>query len=147
MTPDGLRSRWLAPVYALVISFLSVLLLGAVVSEPATTPPAGEEPTVDLQFVTTKDEQGGTTPVPVTGPDIAEVTVLVGRGSGFEVGADGKVEDVMSGESLTVCAELPREWSAPGTTKRGEFTCWAERVPKVVGGDRRIELLVNRPTS
>lgn len=133
---SGLRSRWLAPVYALVISFLAVLLLGLVFREPADTgPPAGSR--VDIRFVTTGPDRAQL--------DNAQVEVLVGSSTGLRVSAGGGVDDVTSGKSLTICARLPKGWSAPAPAERlGDYTCWPEVDPGVLDDDHRIELTVTR---
>ncbi|MEV8441126.1 hypothetical protein AB0425_27420 [Actinosynnema sp. NPDC051121] len=133
---SGLRSRWLAPVYALVISFLAVLLLGLVVREPtATGPPT--RPKVDIRFVTTGPDR--------TQLDNAQVKVLAGSSTDLRVNAGGGVDDVTSGQSLTICARLPKGWTAPAPAERlGDFTCWPKVDPDVLDDDHRIELTVAR---
>lgn len=127
-SPGGPRSRLWAPVYALVISFLAVLLLGVVVREPVVPP------SVDLRFVTAGQ---GTARL-----DNAQVTVLAGHRSDRTVDAGGRVDDVPSDGPLTVCVRLPREWSAPAPAERlGDLTCWSDLDPEADGG---IELVVTR---
>lgn len=131
----GLRSRWLAPVYAVVVSFLAVLLLGAVVREPAPPPPPPR--TVDLQFVTP-----GQGRAPLAD---ARVRVLAGTTSELTVNAEGRVDDVASGRPLTICVRLPQGWTASAPAHRlGDFTCWPDVDPDAVNADGRIELAVTR---
>jgi hypothetical protein len=134
---SGLRSRWLAPVYALAISFLAVLLLGLVVREPAEPEPPPARPKVDIRFVTTGQDR--------VQLDNTKVKVLAGSSSDLTVHAGGGVDDVTSGESLTICARLPKGWSAPAPAERlGDFTCWPQVDPGALDSGHRIELTVTR---
>lgn len=140
----GRRSRWLAPVYGLVISFLSVLLLGVVVSEPAapttsTTQPVVDDLSVDVRLVTAATAPGSAS-APATELKGAAVKVLAGSAQDLVVGANGEVDDVTSGESLTICVDLPDKWSGEGTAERvSGSTCWSDVARSA---DGRIELLV-----
>ncbi|MFJ6673907.1 hypothetical protein ACIQMJ_22590 [Actinosynnema sp. NPDC091369] len=125
---DGLRSRWLAPVYALVVSFLAVLLLGAVVREPAA--PAGRS--VDIRFVTNGQDRASL--------DNARVEVFAGTESDLVVNAGGGIDDVPADGALTICVRLPKGWSAPAPAQRlGDYTCWPG-----VAADGPVELPVTR---
>ncbi|GAB2960275.1 hypothetical protein [Saccharothrix stipae] len=136
VAPGGPRDRRLAPVYALVVSFLVVVLLGAVVREPAEQPV--DPRLVDLQLVTTGR-------APVTDLANAQVKLLDGSGTTLVVNAEGRVDDVKSGESLTVCVRLPRGWSAPKPAEQlADFACWPSVDPDVVNADGRVELVVAR---
>ncbi|MEU4447674.1 hypothetical protein AB0K14_35770 [Actinosynnema sp. NPDC050801] len=139
VAPGGPRDRRLAPVYALVVSFLAVVLLGAVVREPAGQPvdPRPVDPrSVDLQLVTTGR-------APVTDLANAQVKLLDGSGTTLVVNAEGRVDDVKSGESLTVCVRLPRGWTAPKPAEQlADFACWPSVDPDVVNADGRVELVV-----
>ncbi|MCE6997164.1 hypothetical protein LZG04_20500 [Saccharothrix sp. S26] len=125
---SGLRGRWLAPVYALAVSFLAVLLLGAVMPEP-------EQPTtVHLRFVTNGQ--------PAAALHDAEVEVLAGADSDLTVNAEGGVDAVTSGRPLRICVHLPAGWKAQGETKPlGDLTCWERVTPDAEG---RVQLAVTR---
>lgn len=137
--PDALRHRWLAPVHALLVSFLAVLLLGAVVADPA-------EPAVRVRLVTSAAEGGDTTRVPAGGVENAAVRVFAEGQRDLVVGRDGAFVVPTTGTSLTVCVRLPRDWSAPGTDTRRlpGFACWADVRP-TGDPDRVIDLVVTGP--
>ncbi|MFE9750487.1 hypothetical protein ACFYOT_36755 [Saccharothrix saharensis] len=125
--PDALRSRWLAPFYALVVSFLAVLLLGAVVDEP--DPPTRS---VDIRFVTNGQDR--------TSLDHTRVEVFAGTESVLTVNAEGRIDDVPADRALTICVRLPEGWSASAPARRlGDYTCWPE-----VAAEGRVELPVTR---
>ncbi|TQM78388.1 hypothetical protein FHX81_0654 [Saccharothrix saharensis] len=125
--PDALRSRWLAPVYALVVSFLAVLLLGAVVGEPAAPTRS-----VDIRFVAHGQDRASL--------DNARVEVFAGTGSALTVNAEGRIDGVPADGPLTICVRLPQGWSAPAPARRlGDLTCWPE-----VAAEGLVELPVTR---
>lgn len=124
--PGGLRNRWLAPVYALVIAFLAVLLLGAVAREPDVPPPS----TVAVQFVPNL-------------PEGTQVKVLAANASDHTVNGQGRVDVGTSGKPFTVCVQLPAKWSAPAPAARfGDYACWPPVDPDAVDPGGRVELVV-----
>jgi hypothetical protein len=135
-SPSRLRDRRLAPVYALVTSFLAVVLLGAVAREPTAPPPAA----VGIQFVSDQSARA------VSGLTDAEVKVLTRNPSDLRVNDRGQVDIAASGEPLTICVRLPDRWSAPAPAAQLDgYRCWSSVDTAEVNADRRVELVVTPP--
>ncbi|MCC8249349.1 hypothetical protein [Saccharothrix luteola] len=135
-SPSRLRDRRLAPVYALVTSFLAVVLLGAVAREPTDPPPAA----VGIQFVSDQSARA------VTGLTNAHVKVLARNSSDLRVNDRGQVDVATSGEPLTICLRLPDRWSAPAPAAQLDgYRCWPSVDTAEVNADRRVELVVTPP--
>ncbi|MGW4112970.1 hypothetical protein ACWEFJ_19030 [Actinosynnema sp. NPDC004786] len=125
------RSRRLAPGYALVIAFLVATLIGWLLPEPAP-PPVTPRP-LDLRLVTADQS-------PATELARVPVTVLGGDGSPLAVDAGARIHITSSGEPITVCVKLPKEWSAPDPAKQfADFACWPP-----LHDEQRADLVVAR---
>lgn len=113
---EGWRNRFMAPVYALVISFGLVFILGAVLDDPTR-----------IQF--TIPEQSGTNEqikalqnvrVQVkTADDKRELAdEQLGRSLGFTL--------LNPHENIRICTTLPPDWSSAAPVEPGtsEESCW-----------------------
>jgi hypothetical protein len=145
------RSQFMAPVYALVISFGAALLLGAVLTEdspptsqnPETTTPPPAAPVVRL--VTTRDDPSGagSNLVPVTELRDAQVQVYSTSKGNLAVGEKGEVPlGDTAGSAVTICVKLPENWT-PRSPKTVDFvqgfTCW-----KVAEPAGEVQLVVTK---
>ena len=137
---DGWRSRNMAPVYALVISFLLVLVFGLVLrTEPSAQPEPKETPTTKPVPEEEPADDGWQFRVSQVGnnkiqaPDQLQafamwddmVTPVVDLEQLSDEGVDGDADDVI------VCVKLPAHWSMPKPTKTiGDYTCTEPLKPK-----------------
>lgn len=110
----GWRNRFMAPVYALVISFVLVAILGTVLNDPMQitfTIPKGELKKQENVHVVVKTAVGGT--------ELADERL------------DGSREIPLLNTDKHIAICLPREWAAEGwpnknsgAPKYPELTCW-----------------------
>lgn len=127
--PEWMRSQFMAPVYALLISLGVALALGAAMNPEGTPdPPREKQPTapatsLQIRLVTEKiDEQGRRVTVVATGLAVARVSVLPASGERLPVGNGG----LLANTPLKVCVLLPDKWKGLDTASGGEpgETCW-----------------------
>ncbi|CRK59108.1 hypothetical protein [Alloactinosynnema sp. L-07] len=136
----GLRSRFMAPVYALIISFAAAALLGIVVRPGTAASGTGGGTTGDagvtVRLMTPSGEPGSKDLVPAT--DLANVVIHVVDASvvGLKVATNGEaVIPARSASKITVCAELPQGWTVLAPTKldeRGRACTKAEATDKII---------------
>lgn len=128
--PEWITNRFMAPVYALLISFGAALVLGAVMTpdaepvEPEPDPPAA----LTIRLIAKQPaEKGLLDDVPVT--ELEGKSVRLYRAASdatLTVGKDGVITAVPGAGPLTACVSLPRGWrgveavqgAAPGSS------CW-----------------------
>ncbi|MGM1058688.1 hypothetical protein [Saccharothrix sp. Mg75] len=153
--PDALRSRVMAPVYALIVSFCAVLVLGAAADRegttttsttppPATAPPAtsAPEPAAPVFRLITEERDGLVVRrEPASGLAGKRVEVLTGGGP--VVVGEGAELSVGAG-SRRVCVLLPEGWTAPPPAHRldGRVHCW-DVTPRADGTP--VNLVVTGP--
>jgi hypothetical protein len=128
--PEWITNRFMAPVYALLISFGTALVLGAAMTPAVTkttTEPEKTEPTpaLTIELVTKRKGMPDNSPV----AELQGSAVHVYRAASDEpltVGKDGKVTLTPSTGSLTVCVSLPPGWTAPEASQRPVpgSPCW-----------------------
>lgn len=130
--PDGLRSRVMAPVYAMVVSFCAVLVLGAVADGGAAA---------DRTFRLVVEEGDGSTR-PATALHGSPIAVLTG-GTASTVDDRAQLTAGGSDRPLLVCVRLPAGWSAPGTRRWGDgYSCWEVQPGSA---DEPVDLPVRAP--
>lgn len=140
---DGWRNRYMAPFYALIISFALVLLLGSLLNkdpqaEPVTQPKTTTEqpdPT-PAQPKITFSAQGATT---FPGSNL---TLIHGdEQTSFEDFSD--LPELPTDEKYAVCAVLNDGWTAVGAMRApySEYSCWGPFDPK---SDKPSELRAKR---
>jgi hypothetical protein len=99
-----MRSQFMAPVYALLISFGAALALGFAMSPSPTT----TEPPLTIRLVTADKN-------PVT--DLAGSAARISEAAtdrNLQVGQDGSIPLTPTNGQLRVCVALPDDWTAPG---------------------------------
>jgi hypothetical protein len=129
--PEWITNRFMAPVYALLISFGAALVLGAVMTpgaapvEPKPTPPAA----LAIHLVTSQAAEKGMPDNDVPAPELEGRPVRLYRAASdatLTVGKDGVITAVPGTGPLTVCVSLPRGWrgreAAQGTAPGS--SCW-----------------------
>lgn len=133
----GLRSRVMAPVYALIISFLAATLLGAVARRDDT--PAGGDPagttgngSVTIRLMTLSGSSRDEVHVPA--PELQDAVVDVSvAGKGLKVAADGTVPlPATAASTVEVCVVLPKGWTPQEqeqVTTNGTRDCWTLVTP------------------
>jgi hypothetical protein len=116
------RNRYLAPVYALIIGFVVVALLGAAVGDRSSpsSPPPGPGKIVFMATVGDITELKG-----------VKVEVIADTNQSGRLDAQGTVPVTIPGVLFTVCAALPQNWATVQgkETKRGY--CWGPLDPAV----------------
>jgi len=130
---DGWRNRYMAPFYALIISFALVLLLGSVLkkdtptgsatSASTTRPPTTEPPTTQPQGTfSAKDSKG------FPGSDLT----LVYDDQMKQFRDLGKIPAVPLDEKYAICAVLDDGWTAVDAMRApdSEYSCWGPFDPK-----------------
>ena len=128
--PDGWRSRYLAPAYALMISFVIVFLVGFAVdsSQPREGTPnqqttSGSAPKIRFAASGTNAALG----------ELSSVTVhLFGQAPRQStVDKDGNLNGPTPDQPFTICVELPPGWSAKDARKpeNSRYTCWGPFEP------------------
>lgn len=146
--PEWMRSQFMAPAYALLISLAVALVLGLSMNEQALqgnqsqTQTTTTDPAPIRVAVKETDEPGKPTwdtPQELIG---RPVTIRrVDSGEQLTVGKDGVIPRTVFDEPLRVCVELPGKWEGvdaeQGTNQRE--TCW-----KVEPGTDPIYLEVRR---
>lgn len=142
--PEWITNRFMAPVYALLISFGTALVLGAAMSPADTatqlkTPDAATALTIHLIPQEIAD-QGMVDQGPTDELQGSKVTVKrADVNATIEVGENGRATLTPPPGPLTVCVSLPKGWTgrgaAPGTASNSP--CW-DVVPK----NGVVELLV-----
>ncbi|HEX7307378.1 hypothetical protein [Lentzea sp.] len=133
--PEWVTHRFMAPVYALLISFGAALVLGAVMA-PGDAP---AEVTVRL-VAKQANEKGRYDDVPAA--ELRGSAVHVSRGgedAELAVGEQGAVTLSRAAGPVTVCVALPQGWTGPRTA-RGEASgtpCWS-----IPAGSREVSIQV-----
>jgi hypothetical protein len=138
---DWARNRFMAPVYALVISFAVSLPLGAALAPSQVKPPVEQSTetvapppvAVRAEFVTQRDD--GEFEAVRELPDVA-VRVDWSAGGALAVDKDGTFSFTKSaGWPMTICAVLPKQWKPLEPQFNGEDgnTCWKVAEPKNAG--------------
>ncbi|MFI9813768.1 hypothetical protein [Saccharothrix variisporea] len=139
--PEWMRSQFLAPMYALLVSFGVALALGYAMT-PSTAPPQpATAPALTIRLVTV-DNSGDKIPATDLAGTSARVTEAASTRT-LEVGADGSIVLAPPNGQLTVCVALPEDWTAPGA-QRTAAGSWCRAVGQttdpiefVVGRDSR----------
>ncbi|MFC3895790.1 hypothetical protein ACFOWZ_30295 [Lentzea rhizosphaerae] len=130
--PEWMRSQFMAPAYALLISLAVALVLGFSMNQQAPQEP---DP-VKVQLKVVKTLKAGTISNPAT--ELVGTAVTIQSGKPLTVGADGAVTGpAVADGSLTVCVHLSDKWvgvDATGGTLHSP--CW------VKPADKPIELKV-----
>lgn len=142
--PEWITNRFMAPVYALLISFGTALVLAAVMSPAGTTtelktPDAATALTIQLIPQEIADQgvvdRGPTNELRGSKVSLKRANV----NTTIEVGENGKATLTPPPGPLTVCVSLPKGWTgrgtAPGTAPNSP--CW-----DVVPENGVVELLV-----
>ena len=125
---DGWRTRYVAPVYALVISFVVVLLLGmAFATDDGTNKAAPATPTIGF--------------VPAGFP--ARSAVLVSGGRQVPIKDQKALESLKPAAPFQICAVLDPGWTTSNGVKlpKSDFTCWGPFDPDARGD---VELKVRK---
>ena len=130
--PEWMTNRFMAPVYALLISFGTALVLGAAMSpsgtttEPETTDPAT---TLTIRLVAQQQAEKGMFDDDGPVAELQGVQVHIKRDGvdkNVVVGKDGVATLAPAPGLLTVCVSLPEGWTGwgplPGTPPRSP--CW-----------------------
>jgi len=122
------RNRYLAPFYALAISFVLVLLLGFTLEPPEPPPPpVRPDPESSITF-SAADE------FPVK-------SAIVSWGDEqHNVESPAELARLKTNEPVFVCAQLDKGWEAVGADKLGAITCWGPLEPREPGADITIRV-------
>ena len=139
--PEWITNRFMAPVYALLISFGTALVLGAVMaSDPAPVQPEPTAPAaLTIRLLVKQPTEKGLPDDDVPATELQGSQVRLYRAvsdAKLTVGKDGVITAVPGTGPLTVCVSLPRGWrgsesvqgAAPGSpcwdlrTEQGEVT-------------------------
>jgi len=133
--PEWMRSQFMAPAYALLISLAVALVLGFSMkpadeqkAQPETqTTPTTEPASIRVGVREKNDEPQK--PTWVTPDDLVGVSVTIQRvDSGeFKVGKDGAIPRTFFTEPVRVClAELPEKWEGVNVEKDStpQAPCW-----------------------
>ena len=133
--PEWMRSQFMAPVYALVISFAAALLLGAAMhgsgakapGEPTTQVPNAPAVRLVTPQVNRVDKESPPL-IPATELRDASVRIYTSSGKDLKVGKNGEVRlEETAKTPVTFCVALPQGWEArtpePVEPVRG-LTCW-----------------------
>ena len=130
---DWARNQFMAPVYALVISFAVSLLLGAALVPKQVGPPAAQssETTVPARG---EWRANFVTPVGEAVKELRNLAVRVESDAGqeFEVDENGTFSFGSAvGWPVTICATLPARWKSPDPRYPGADgrTCWKASEP------------------
>jgi hypothetical protein len=116
------RNRYLAPFYALAISFVLVLLLGFTLEPPEPPPQPKPEPKSSITF-------SGQDKFPVK-----SASVWLGDEK-HTVRSLSELEELKTSEPVMVCAQLDKKkWEAIGAEDAGIVTCWGPLEPRRPGG-------------
>src|ERR1700741_2376588 len=122
------RNRYLAPFYALAISFVLVLLLGFPLEAPKPPPPPEPEPKSSITF-------SGEDNFPVK-----KASVWLG-GEKHTVSSLAELEQLKPSEPVMVCAQLDeKKWKAIGAEDAGIITCWGPLEPRRPGAVITLEV-------
>jgi hypothetical protein len=126
---DGWRNRYMAPFYALIISFALVLLLGfSFREEPGTQNPEPKEKTTVPTATTPATAFSANSSEEFPG---AEVTVVYGDEK-KKVRDLGAIPTLQLTEKYAVCAKLDDGWAAVDATRApdSDYSCWGPFDPK-----------------
>jgi hypothetical protein len=121
------RNRYLAPFYALAISFVLVLLLGFTLEAPKPPPPPEPEPKSSITF-------SGENNFPVE-----KASVWLGDEK-HTVESLAELKELKTSEPVMVCAQLDRKWKAIGAENAGIVTCWGPLEPRRPGAVITLEV-------
>lgn len=127
---DGWRSRYMAPFYALVISFVLVFLLGLALQEPTGAEERGDDPPTTTVLPRERPEPLGirfssTEEFPV-------VSAIVFWDDTKKVVRDARgLLALRPDTAVTVCGQLQRGWAAVGATSTPDnnVVCWGPSEP------------------
>jgi hypothetical protein len=138
---DGWRNRYMAPFYALAISFVLVLLLGLTLPGKAST----DEPPDPTTPVPTQPKEPDRAKGIVFSEEkfpLTSAVVLWGGETKVVMSLD-ELEKLRPTEPVTVCAQMPRGWSAVDVaTPDNKLVCWGPIKPEA---DEYVELAVQKP--
>ncbi|NUT99196.1 MAG: hypothetical protein HOY78_45050 [Saccharothrix sp.] len=131
--PEWMRSQFMAPMYALLISFGAALALGFAMA-PSTTPaqpqPTAPAPSLTIRLVTV-DNSGDKIPATDLGGSSARVSEAASARN-LRVGQDGSIALTPTNRQLTVCVVLPEDWTAPGA-QQSATGAWCRDVGQTTG--------------
>ena len=142
---DGWRNRYLAPVYALVISFVIVLVAGllALPKTSAGEPPNPQPttaPQANIRFLVSR------TNTPATKLNGTTVELFGGDPLTREVNEKGELSLPVPKTRFTICANLPDDWSANSRKPSDStFTCWGPFEPEKFKQDGIVLNVVSKP--
>jgi len=124
------RNRYLAPFYALAISFVLVLLLGFTLDEPEPPPqPKQPEPESSIAFSSAEDKFPVRSAIVSWGDEKHTVKSLA------------ELERLKTNEPVFVCAQLDKGWEPLGRAEKlGTTTCWGPLEPRKPGADITIRV-------
>jgi hypothetical protein len=137
---DGWRNRYMAPFYALAISFVLVLLLGVILTNKPEADPKPQAPTTvtvepepeesSVRFSSTE------TPFPVT------VAVVWWGNEKKTVKKLADLEKLRPTGPVRVCAVMSRGWVAVRAEKLEDtdYVCWGPLEPKRPGDAITIDV-------
>jgi hypothetical protein len=120
----------MAPAYALLISLSVALVLGMAMRPPdASDGPSRKQPpsadAISIHLVTTgKDEHQR--PVSIPARKLVGSAVTIQSSEPLSVGEDGTFDASLADGSVTVCVELPENWTAvqPLPGRKPQSPCW-----------------------
>lgn len=124
---DGWRNRYMAPFYALIISFALVLLLGTVLEKSTAGPPAEPKSTPTTQAP--PDDPATARPeVVFVGAKRfpGEELTLVHGDEQTALGDLGDLPELPIDDRYAICAILDNGWVAVDAVQvpRSRFSCW-----------------------
>lgn len=130
--PEWMRSQFMAPAYALLISLAVALVLGRAMrpADVQTTTQQDEQPpatnSVTIQLVT-EEPDSGKSPTKVPAAALKGSSVTIQSGKPLKVGENGAVTWPAADGSVTVCVQLPGKWQAVKQPNAGgtlKSPCW-----------------------
>lgn len=124
----GWRNRYMAPFYALAISFLLVLLVGVTLDAPATPQRRPEPPAPSIRFSSGQDDFPITSAIVLWGNEMHTVRT------------DAQLRALKPTDPVLVCARLDEGWEAVRATELGDtkYWCWGPLEPRKPGADITI---------
>ena len=129
---DGWRNRYMAPFYALIISFVLVLLLGLLLeTDPSTGPAAQQKPTPATQEPATPQPKVIFSAKGAKEFPGSRLTLTHGdEEQPFD--ALDELPELPVDETFGICAVLDEGWTAVGATRapNSKYSCWGPFDPK-----------------